>query len=201
VGGNPFARELVSGERLVWRGQPDPSVLFTPADLFLVPFSLLWGGFAIFWETSVLGMWGSSAGGGGPPVFFALWGVPFVLMGLYFIAGRFVYKAWRKRRTFYAVTDRRVLILTRLWRTSLQSLYLDQLPGLEKSVRGDGSGSITFGSPSFWAGAYANSGMELFGQSRGAVAPAFHDVPNVERVYRLIRDLREGRPNGGAPSV
>src|SRR3954471_6987431 len=83
-------RLLRRGERLLWVGAPDPAVRFTAADGFLVPFSLMWGGFAIFWE--------AAAFAGGTPFFFKLWGIPFVLVGVYFIAGRFVVKARRKRQ-------------------------------------------------------------------------------------------------------
>ena len=82
---------LRQGERLRWVGQPDPRVRFSAADLFLVPFSIMWGGFALFWELQAV------VSGG--PFFFTLWGIPFVLMGLYFIFGRFIYKKRRKLMT------------------------------------------------------------------------------------------------------
>jgi hypothetical protein len=41
--------ELLSGESLLWSGQPLRRVIFHQRDLFTIPFSLLWGGFAIFW--------------------------------------------------------------------------------------------------------------------------------------------------------
>jgi hypothetical protein len=40
-----------------------------------------------------------------------LWGVPFVVIGQYMIWGRFLYDAWLKPRTYYGITNRRVLIL------------------------------------------------------------------------------------------
>lgn len=67
-----------------------------------MPFSLLWGGFSIFWSISALV--------GGAPVPFALFGVPFVALGLYFIFGRFIYKAKRKRQTVYGLTEGRALV-------------------------------------------------------------------------------------------
>ena len=42
--------ELTSGESILWAGQPNTRVIFHKEDLFLIPFSLMWGGFAIFWE-------------------------------------------------------------------------------------------------------------------------------------------------------
>jgi hypothetical protein len=48
--------ELLSGESIVWAGQPNTRVIFHKQDLYMVPFSLLWGGFAIFWEAGVSGL-------------------------------------------------------------------------------------------------------------------------------------------------
>ncbi|PYY32965.1 hypothetical protein DEI89_11300 [Curtobacterium sp. MCBD17_030] len=94
--------ELRPGERLLWVGQSDPARLFTGRDGFLVPFSILWGGFAIFWEVGVLTT--------GAPWFFALFGSVFVLIGLHLIVGRFFVKRHRKRTEAFAVTDRRAFI-------------------------------------------------------------------------------------------
>jgi hypothetical protein len=86
--------ELTSGESLLWAGQPNSGVIFHKEDLFLIPFSLLWGGFAIFWEGAVAGYWGSSGTRSGHAwVFGMIWGIPFVLIGQYMIWGRFLYSA------------------------------------------------------------------------------------------------------------
>ena len=62
---------LQPGEGLLWTGSPNPNRLFSGKDFFLIPFSLMWGGFAIFWEGSVLAF---GRGANQAPVFFALWG-------------------------------------------------------------------------------------------------------------------------------
>lgn len=99
------AREhLRSDEQLLWAGTSDPAKLFAPRDAFLVPFSLLWCGFAVFWESQAISS--------GAPVFFWLFGAVFVLVGLHLVVGRFLVKRYRKRTTVYAVTNRRALIVT-----------------------------------------------------------------------------------------
>ena len=94
--------------------------------------------------------------------FFALWGIPFVLIGLYMIVGRFFYKVWALKRTSYAVTNRRVLILRETFGRNVQSIYLSTLPAVDTSVRGDGSGTIVFGSMSPIDAFYGSSGLGFF---------------------------------------
>ncbi len=126
---------LLEDEQLLWVGQPDPSWHFTPADVFLVPFSLLWGGFACFWEGSVL--FGHSSNGQRPPIFVALFGLAFVLAGLYFIFGRFIYKAHRARHTVYGVTKRRLLSVQQRQRGDiLEAAFINSIPAVSTRVSG-----------------------------------------------------------------
>ena len=97
---------LLPGERIMWTGTLPSGILLQPGDAIRVPFSLMWGGFGNFWEWSGQHM-------GRAPDFFTLWGIPFVLAGLYLIAGRFFVDAWVQARTSYAVTCQRVLICGR----------------------------------------------------------------------------------------
>jgi hypothetical protein len=46
--------ELQSGESLLWAGQRRGGVVFAGADLLMVQFSLMWCGFAFFWEAEVI---------------------------------------------------------------------------------------------------------------------------------------------------
>ncbi len=191
--------ELLAGERLLWTGQPDPRVIFERVDIFLVPFSLLWGGFALVWEAGVLGLGVFGEGHrSAVPWFFVLWGIPFVLVGLYFIAGRFFYKAWRKRRTYYALTNKRALVLVEGRGRTLRACFLSAVPTINKSVRSSGVGTITFGNTS-WASMYDNTGMDFFGAMGALGADStvrFNDVRDADRVYGLAMAARKELPGG-----
>lgn len=184
--------DLTSGESILWSGQPKTGVIFHREDFFLVPFSLLWGGFAIFWEAGVSGHWGFGKSGD-PWTFGVLWGIPFVLAGQYLIWGRFFYATWLKRRTYYAVTDRRVIVVQDGWGRKFAAAYIDSLPTLIKEARANGIGVLRFApAPPIWSTNRGRSSQWAAwnGMTIGDV-PTFMDIADVDYVYRLISDQRE----------
>lgn len=187
--------ELAAGESIAWAGQPNRSVIFHKEDLFLLPFSLFWGGFAIFWEAGVSGFW-SNGPRNGAWIFGMIWGIPFVLIGQYLIWGRFMYDAWLKKRTYYAVTNRRVIVVQNGWSRKTVAAYLDSLPTVTKQGPDTGPGTLGFAPNSSLFSVF--SGNSSRGRSWGAWnamnvgdAPIFRDIDNLDYVYRLVSDLRE----------
>lgn len=124
-----LTKELEPNERLLWSGAPRRGLLLRRGDVFLIPFSIMWGGFAIFWETSALRS--------GAPLFFLLWGVPFVVAGLYLIFGRFVVDAMTRAKTTYGLTERRIIIVSGLFSRSVKSLQLRTVSDVTLDERSD----------------------------------------------------------------
>lgn len=147
-------------------------------EIFLIPFSLLWGGFAVFWNANV---WTTDAA-----PFFKVFGLPFLIVGLYVTVGRFFIDMRLRKATTYFVTNKRVLIARG---SNLKSLDIKRLPSLELDERPDGSGTIRFG-----AAAGLFSGANNFGiwQPTFDPTPQFIRVPRVRSIYDLIQKLSDG---------
>ncbi|HEY8106482.1 MAG TPA: hypothetical protein VIE46_10260 [Gemmatimonadales bacterium] len=177
--------ELGPGEKLLWSGQPRGGLRLRGTDAMMIPFSLLWGGFAVFWELSVIHT--------NAPFFFRLWGVPFVLVGLYVVVGRFFADAYLRSRTMYGLTNQRVIIVAGFTGRQTKSLPLRTLNDLSLNERDDRSGTITFGtalSPYAWM----NSGWPGMARYR---PPAFEMIDNVRSVFEQIRSAQAGQSSTG----
>jgi hypothetical protein len=177
---DPFADRLLRGERVIWRGRPQQGLLLTGSDGFLIPFSLLWGGFSIFWESSVLRAPNA-------PIVMVLFGIPFVVIGLFLIFGRFFFDAWIRMGGFYALTDRRVLILRRQPSASFQSVSLDRLPEATLNETSNGRGTIRFGpTVQLWN----NRGSGGFGSWIAALdpTPQFLAIDDAKKVFASIQE-------------
>ena len=163
---------LNSGERLLWTGRPKTGIAFTSGDIFAVPFSIFWFGFACFW------MWGAYTSGA--PLPFVLFGTPFVLIGLYLLVGRFFYDAWKRNRTWYGLTEERVMIVAA---SKVESVSLRTLQGVSVSTKSDRSGTITLG-PS--GGMNAWMAAASWPGARGAISPSLRMIPGAQDVYNQI---------------
>ena len=165
-----FQKRLLPRERILWSGLPAQGVLFTGRDMFLIPFSLLWCGFAIFWTYMATRQ--------GAPLFFDAWGGMFICIGLFFVFGRFALDAWLRRRISYAVTDKRILIMRAAPFSSFTSIDLERLPDIQLTGEGARRGNLRFGAAS---SLFGNPGMGGWSQYRyqsfGGWAPALDPVP------------------------
>jgi len=177
---------LAGGERLLWTGRPPRGLLLRRSDATVIPFSVMWTGFACFWEWNVLRS---------KSAFMVLWGVPFVLLGVYFTFARFFWDAAQRARTCYAVTNRRALILTRLGRRRLRSVSLCTVLDLELEVRRDGTGTLRF-----------NTGAARPRRTRGGddhqEMPCFERIADARAVQALILEVQlalRGHSAAGAP--
>ena len=185
--------EMTSGESLLWSGQPQQRVIFHQQDWFAIPFSLLWGGFAIFWEWGVTGHFDNAHGSHSAPGFFVLWGVPFVVMGQYLIWGRFLYAAWKKARTYYGITNKRVLVVNAGKSRRVTDAYFPNIDSVSLATRSDGIGTIEFApEPAAALSQWGFSNRRGRGNQMGIdlTRLAFFDIADARNVHRLIQDQR-----------
>ncbi|MBL6938862.1 MAG: PH domain-containing protein [Alphaproteobacteria bacterium] len=177
---------LQPGEHLFWWGRPQQGLLITSRDIFMVPFSFVWAGFA-------LSIFLSGLHGPVPPFPFLLVGGLFSVLGLYIAVGRFIVDAWLRRNTTYGLTDRRVLIArTGPW-GNFTALQLDRLPSISLRERSNGRGTIRFGDPAY-------SGWPMRSNSFGSWMPSLDPTPQflgIEDVRRVFNEIQgRSRPAG-----
>jgi hypothetical protein len=164
---------LKAGEQVLWEGQPDPRAHFARWDWFLIPFSIVWAGFTIFWLINAVKT--------NAPIFAIAIGSTMALFGLYLCIGRFVVKARTKRLTRYWITSSRAVI-RRGTREDSIALNPDAIRMLRSpwSDRVDVHFGRSYGP---WAGLgfsrvlgpYANTGLDFFLSFSGAPF-AFYDI-------------------------
>ena len=170
---------LGPGEMLLWEGKPDDRLfVLTAADAIMIPFSLLWGGFALFWN---LGVWAMGA-----PFFFKLWGLPFLVVGAYITVGRFFVDQRIRQKTVYALTTKRAFIATSAFGRKLRDKPIR--PETAINYAPGKSASITFGGVTPQA-----AQMRQMGVWHGATGDfTFRAIDDGDAVYRLARDIQQG---------
>lgn len=178
-----IAGEMEAGESLLWFGVPRQGVTLRGSDAFMIPFSLMWGGFAVLWEATVLVT--------NAPLLFKLWGIPFVLMGLYITIGRFFVDSMQRAKVAYGLTSRRAIIVSGLRARSVKSLLLKGLSDVTLTEGKESRGTIMLGPASPWGRLYGN--MSWPGMPSMA-SPAFEMIEDAKSVYTSLRAAQsEGR--------
>ncbi|KNY26494.1 hypothetical protein [Pseudobacteroides cellulosolvens] len=126
--------ELNVGERVIWADKPVLGSLFFKSFAIYL-FAIPWTTFSLFW------MYGASKGS----FIFSLFGVPFVLIGLYMLCTPFINKNAEKR-TIYIVTNQRAIIYKYGRKIKVKSFFPNQVANIERYQNKNGTGNIIFSS-------------------------------------------------------
>ncbi|MEB3245842.1 MAG: hypothetical protein VKJ06_07655 [Vampirovibrionales bacterium] len=187
--------ELLPNEQILWQGQPDPSVWFTSSDYFLVPLT-------IFWSFGAIGIPGFALSKNflfldhpeGWPIsgFMLIPMLLFPLIGIYLTIGRFFLKANRKKHTYYAVTNKRVIaIVTKSsGKKNITQNFINTIPAINKVSGFKKTHSIFIGILPAFSGVYLNTGLDSFAMAGIQGSVIFFDLQDAEPVYQLINRLR-----------
>ena len=201
--------ELKGKERVVWLAQPRPQPGFSWLCLTPVLFAIPWTAFAVFWMVMASGVFDNGAAG---PVdrfrfVFALFGVPFVGVGIAMLSS----PIWIKRRlkrtaaeTVYVVSEDRAIVFDggyygdggmtsmlvsfsgKLFRgLRVRSYSPGEITNIERVQRTDGTGDVLFGEPIATIASNETSGQEI----RPAMRAGFFSIENVKQVEDLLRAL------------
>jgi hypothetical protein len=119
---------------------------------------------------------------------FPLFGLPFVLIGLYIIFGRFIFDAYARSKTKYGVTSDRIIIISGMFSQQTKSLQLRTLSDVSLTEGNSGFGTITFGPSGPYGGMFQGASWP---NSRGVVTPAFEMIEGAKEVYDLIRSAQK----------
>ncbi len=170
---------LHSDETLLWVGQPYATRKFRPNPLVVI-FMLFWFGFAVFWTVTA-----AAAGG-----FFAVFGIPFLLIGGYMLYTLFVGQKKQLSTTVYAVTDRRAIILytdrrgtgcTEFLFSRLSNITMDEVDGTTGTIRF--LPEAPYNTPVYDSPRYRRSPSGDY-----ELRTAFLAIDSVQEVYRLISE-------------
>lgn len=137
-------RELMTGERLLWTGQPRGGKLKRGFGIWL--FAVPWTAFALFWESMALLPWAASTK---TPdwvswsfgIVFPLFGLPFIAIGCWML--------WQPIRamrqagdTAYGLTERRLLRVVAAKTRKVDSVLLRQIGPIERREDASGCGDL-----------------------------------------------------------
>lgn len=160
---------ITEGEQILWKGKPEKGQIFHKQDIVMIPFAIFWLGFSLFWEFTAIQ--------GGGSFFFALWGLPFIAVGVYLLIGRHIHTLYLRNKTFYVVTNKRLIIKKG---NKIEMRMAQDLPPMEVQLHKNGNGTITF-----WEEVYVGRGRRhntfLMLENLSDVARAQNAISSMER--------------------
>lgn len=169
---------LAPSEVILWQGRPDGALAIDPRNLPQAAFGVLFAGFALFWMVMA-----AQAGG-----LFWAFGLIHLGVGLAVIAHALVWPVYRRRRTWYTLTNLRAIVATDL---PLMGKRLKSYPITADTV-------LTFDDAPLASIGFAFEPVRTKRRTRMRMV-GFERIPDGRAVYALMRGIQTRPRQAGLP--
>jgi hypothetical protein len=198
--------ELAPDEHLLWSGQPQQGIFLRRSDALFIPLSLLlcilaFGleGWILSFLVQVAALHDNSSLGMGIAlvlVVLALLCLPLVALAVFLLIGRFFFDRTRRQKTFYALTNRRILIISTILKKRVRSIPLQQKPSLRLAQHPNGTGSIYLNVDAFlwWVLVGPPWWIPFLVDVEVYQPPFLERIPSAGQVYQQLQQLLANLP-------
>ena len=174
-----LADHLPPDEDILWIGRPETRPRFAGQAVGRVPFLILWFGFIIFWETTVIAT--------GAPIIFPVFGAGMLLVGLSRLRSGFGFGG---RRALYGVTTKRVVrVVEQRVGPRVDTALIRTIPNISVAPTKRGYGTVTFGTKAPAASRYGRHADPFSGYQLDDTVE-FVGIPEASAVARLVGSLQ-----------
>ncbi|MBO5374207.1 MAG: hypothetical protein J6A54_02005 [Clostridia bacterium] len=172
---------ILADEKLLWRGEPTKKIRLLPAEKFNVAFGIAWTAFSVFWMSLAYSIVNQTEQGFSFIKIFPAFGLPFFIIGIYFMLIMPIRIIISRRRIEYALTDKRALILYVGKREKLSAYKYTEIQNLNFGCDELGNGYVTFISA---GNKSLSTGTRVKAHAKKVCG--FYHVSEVKKLYKIL---------------
>ncbi len=172
-----FSPYLDGDESSLWFAVPKVKYRFTKTNIFIFFFGLFFTFFALIWM-----LLASTSS-----IVFALFGIPFLLVGISISFGLIIISRSNLKHTAYIITKKRIIIKSGNRVTSIQNIYLNEITNMEITLYPNNFGTINIYTKSI-LGNNANKNLAAL---RSNLQNSLSEIADADQVFKLIKELKK----------
>lgn len=174
---NPY---LDADEDVIWCDKPVKKIVFTSADIFTTLIGVVWLSFSVFW---VFSAYIATEASDSSFKIFPLFGIPFVLTGLYLLFFRHVVSLVKRKNIVYVLTNKRAIVVHTGKRQYVQEYRYENISNIQMKCDDNDIGSIFFltGEIRYNNGRSYSSTSGIFG------------IKDTKKVYKILSQYMENK--------
>jgi hypothetical protein len=176
------ALELSKDEKIVWEGKPKQGIVLRYTDIALIPFSIIWTIATLIFELVSFE----------PdfPIYLSIIGIPFLIIGLFLLIGRYILDTKRRKNIFYWITNKRIIIKGEKLRNTVQYYQILGIYGITIKHKDRKFGTIVLGNEQ---GLNFGRGLEIeeFYWLNPKRLSRLELIEKADDVFKIILDLQK----------